>query len=251
MKGKMGIYPGAYVAFAAGAKLAKRRFYTKGRTSILGGQPRNKGTAKRNVIESGAVAVPRDTRTLYDDELISIPRNDTSVSPFEQLFARQRELCYVAGVKICYEFHNVGTSTSSVRRVNMACIVPRCSNNVNSTDFFRSGSNERAVNFDTSLSSMELNCLNINADEYNIIWRKRFRLLNDNANVMGKFNKTIHAYIPIKRQFRFNDGQTVPECPTPKIVYWFDDINTDGGNPAQTAAIDLTRRIVVYFREPK
>lgn len=211
---------------------------------------RSKGTAKRTVVQDGSTSIARSSRTLYNDPLVVIPRTD-GTAPSEEINARQREIAYVAGCKICYQFCNPSTTVTDIFEVNMALVVPRCKNTVSGTDFFRSSELERSVDFTTALSSLEFKCLPINADEYNIIWRKKFRVLPQTTEANGRWTKSVMMYIPIKRQFRWDNGQTVPDCPFPTIVYWLDKVCTDGGTAVDTSALDLTRRIVTYFREPK
>jgi len=235
-------------AFEYGARFADK--YYKPNTSILGGQARGKGTSKRTVIRDGTTSFGRSSRTLYTENLVNIPRTDGTTTA-DEINARQRDLCYVAGSKICFQFCNPSALVADVFEVNMAMLVPRCGNSINNTDFFRSSELERSRDFDNSLSSLEFSCLPINADEYNVIWRKKFRVLPQIAQSNGKWMKRVSMYIPIKRQFRFDNGQTVPDCPSPYIVYWIDKSCSDGLTPVDPSALDLTRRIVTYFREPK
>lgn len=238
----------AYLASTAGAYIADR--YYKSNVSLLGGEMRNKGTAKRTVLEDGSASVSRSSRLLYTERLVQIPRTDgTTVQ--EEINARQRDICYVAGAKICFQFCNENVGVADVAEVNMALLTPRCGNTVSGTDFFRSSELERSRDFDSTLSSMEFNCLPINSDEYNVIWRKRFKVLPQVAQSNGKWMKSVKMYIPIKRQFRFDNNATTTDCPSPFIVYWVDKQCSDGGTISAPSVVRLTKRIVTYFREPK
>ena len=237
-----------YGAASLGAYAADR--YYKSNTSILGGQVRNKGTSKRVNVARGQTGVIQDTRTLYVHNLINIQRNDTT-TPSDSINKRQRDIIYVSGSKICYEFCNISSSVTDEYEINMCLITPRCRNTTSTLDFFRDSEFERSKNFGTDLSSLEFNCLPVNSDEYNVIWRKRFKLLSKVANSQGRWNKKVQLYIPIKRQFRFDDGNVTPDCPQPQIVYWIDKVCTNGGSAVIPGVLDLTHRIDTYFREPK
>ena len=238
--------------------MADWNFYTRttagllmgGHAALMGGQKRGKGTAKRKALKDGNSQVVRASRTLHKEPLIDIPLTSNAI-PSEEINARQRDIAYICGIKFCYEFFNSGTDTSDMWQVNFALVVPRCRKDVAEADFFRSSDLQRSVDFSTALSSLEFNCLPINADEYNVIWRKRFRVMPQNHNSQGKWLKKVEGYIPIKRQYRFDDGQSVPDCPQPTIVYWIDQMPTDGGFPVVSSALLLTHRLVTYFREPK
>lgn len=233
---------GPYLAQKAGA-------YAKSKFSRKGGNTPSTGTSKRSVVDNGDVGSTRTSRTLYNDGIVEIPKN---LVASDNIDTRQRELCYVSGVKICYEFCNQSTNVADVQLLNFALVKPRCSQTtISNTDFFRSSTTQRGRDFDQSLSSLEFDCLPINSDEYQVFWRKKYRILPQVADSNGRWRLKIEKFIKLKRQYRFKDGSETPVCGAPRIVYWIDKVCTDGGTTAALGALSLTKRSVVYFREPK
>ena len=129
-------------------------------------------------------------------------------------------------------------------------------------DFLRGYEDDRGLDFTpNNISGMDVLKSPINADKYTIFMHKRFwlRPRSDNPasagaeDVWHSTNKggmrVLEEYVKINRQLRFNDEGT---CETPMYLVWW------AGSPfkVKTAAavndtIMMTRKVTVFFREPK
>jgi len=244
----MASYAAMYGGFTAGMGLADK-YYKGHRRLFKNGRGRGSSTAKRAIVENGSTSILLATRTLYTDPLISV--NDTATNEIDK---RQRDMVYVPGSKICYEFINNLATTGSLDTlvVNFAIVKRRCGTTApNATDFFRSSEATRSVDFGTALSSLEFNCLPINTDEYIVLMRKKFMLLTKNVNNGSKFQKYINRWVKLAKQYRFKGTDDTPVCGTPYVVYWVSKMEDSTGTGVEVDQVQLTRRIVTYFREPK
>lgn len=206
-------------------------------------------TSKRREIAQDVTGLSSASRTLFTVDMANIPHGgDNNINE------RQRNLINLRGVKICMEVQN---RVTDALYFNIAVLVPKRAASVTNTDFFRSSTAERAVDFDpTALTGLQFHCLPINSDKYKILWHKRRQLIGiDNTALTaqsGKSYMTIQKYIKFKRQVRFNNNtDVVAEGASPFVVYWASGFNTAASQGAANGAFAVQRRFVTYFREPK
>lgn len=246
--------------------MAYRRFRRRRMRRSRGGQLRTRGptlgqkrkrlgfepgsaTSKRRAVVDDASKVSYGSRTLHTESLIQIPRTSTN-----DITQRQRDMVYISGIKLCLEFENIQTSSTGNVMVNVAVITPKYSNiaapAVN--DFFRSSStNSRSRDFDPAdMTSLDFACLPINSDDYLIHMHKKFMVWADNNNHMHSNIKKFMKWIPIKRQFRFDNDSGDPTSPTPYLAWWFDGQMINQGTAAGGLTLDVLRTVTLYFREP-
>jgi len=187
---------------------------------------------------------------LYEVEMTNIDSTTNNT-----ISLRQRDIINVRGFKICMEVTNKGAVPLYF---NVAVIAPKDgAAGVNTVDFFRSSATERARDFSTDLTSLEYHCLPINTDRYTVLKHKRYRLLSgptgsDYIANSGKNYMNLDWYIPLKRQVRFNNGDGgSPESGKVYFVYWGSGFGQNGGVIQGNADMEITERIVTYFREPR
>lgn len=208
-------------------------------------------TSKRREVANDNVPLLVATRTLFTTDLGSIPHTATN-----DVSARQRNLLNMRGTKICMEMAN---QTNDALYVNVAVVVPLRATSVTNTDFFRSSvGNTRSTDFNaTALTGLEFHCLPINSDKHRVLWHKRFRLTPRDTtggltDHQGRSYMTIEKYIKYKRQLRFaNNTDAIPEGASPFLIYWCSGFGTSLAAGSTASALQVTRRFVTYFREPK
>lgn len=204
-------------------------------------------TAKRNVAVNNLST--RASRVLYIQDLILIPKTTTNL-----IDSRQRDVVNVKGVRCCFEWANLVVHPL---HINVAFVVPKSGNDVaTSTEFFRGMSTDRAQDFDTSLSSVELSCLPINTDKYTILKHKRFMLNPTSGGAVwdtqkGASYKKMKYYLRINRQMRFDSSSGVVEDGRVYLLYWADRFMNAGGAASLSTAFSVNEHHIVYFKEPK
>jgi len=211
------------------------------------GEPVGTGTTKRSATDS-ADNVLRNTRQQYVHSLSDIPEGT-------ELDARQRRIVNLRGFKLCLEVKSIGPAPLYV---NIAVLSPKGNaENVTVNDFFRSSqATDRARDFADDLNSNEFHCLPINADRYTILKHKRYRLIpggteSGSVSQQGLSYMNVDWYIPLKRQLRYDGTTGQPEAGAVSLVYWFDEFATSSGTASTTGIVQMSRRCVTYFKEPK
>lgn len=236
----------AYGAAIADRYVGERDKFYKWYTGI-NGHPKGTATSKRAVINTGGTSADQNTRTLYTQQLVLLSKTDQTSE--DHINERERQMAYVSGCKICMQFVNKGTS---ILYVNVAVVYKRYDGSApTETDFFRGSNIERGSDFGITLSSLELNCLPINADEYVVLWRKRMKLPAAGAESQGRHVRQVHKWVPIKKQFRFKDNSATPIGGSPYLIYWFDRHSNQANSAVNASECNVFKRWVVYFREPK
>lgn len=223
----------------------RRAKYTPKKQQV--GEPLGTSTAKKHAVDFPQAS--RNGRTLYLSELTDIARTSTN-----EIFKRQRDVINLRGFRLQGEIQNNGTKPIYV---NMAVICCKSAQTVSVTDFFRSpaGTDERATDFSTNLSSIDFRTLAINDDEYIVLLHKRFRLEGTGGtgavSKTGFTYKTFKRWLSLNRQLRY--GSTgASTCETPVFfVHWADQFLTPGVTGAQTNIYDIAFKMQTYFREPK
>lgn len=191
----------------------------------------------------------RDSRTLYTHEITDIPK-DTG---FNDIDNRQREICYLNGVKIAISLKN--NSTKPVHW-NVALIMNR--RNPSSIpaiqEFFRGSGISRGLDFNNGLNSNDFRARFINSDANVVLMHERFTLstateTSYEAGFKPSF-MTFDKYVPIKRMITY-DRDTSNANHRIFLVYWCDEFNTATGTLPQSSVIEQCIRMITYFKEPK
>lgn len=201
-----------------------------------------------------------NTRTLYHRDLVLLSRGD-------RIDERERDICNVRGVKVLMNFRASGIAGGNFNiptQFNMAVVIVRNNNligptSVNDFDgekFFRGYKADRTLDFDTTRASIELNENAINSDDYTVLARKSWKIqpINNPEN----FNCPVYfhheAYIPIRRQFRFDGTLTTFDAlPTDGrviLVYWADKMHVAANTTTTFDFGRLELRCLCYFDEP-
>ena len=108
-----------YGAYTLGMGMADH-YYKPHKSLFKAGRGRGQGTAKRSIVEDGATATLLSTRTLYVDPLVQVGETTTN-----QIDRRQRDIIYVPGAKICYEFVQSDTTTTAANGYMMNFAIVR------------------------------------------------------------------------------------------------------------------------------
>lgn len=205
--------------------------------------------AKRNetVFDSGA---SKNDNTFYNEIITNIGRTTTG-----EINLRNRDVINLRGFHICMEIKN---NLETPLYFNICLVNLRKQEGAFQDDFFRSTSNERAVDFsNVNLNTLDRWCRPINVDKYNVLWRKRILLgpIRDTAagysDAKSKSWMTLRKYIKINRQIRYDDGaadSTTDNCEL-RLIYWYGVFGST--NVVTTAVATQSTRVLVYFREPK
>lgn len=192
------------------------------------------------------------SRILYTTPLIqNIPEGTGNAQ-------RMRDLLNVRGFKLRVEVENNQTLPLYV---NFAVVHPKQKYEITLDDFFRDNGGDRSINFnDTSLDSLDYATRNINADRYNILMHKRFRLASDAGEIQNAFQpmpntdatRILQFYVPFKRQIRYDDAGT-GELPIHQVYFlcWVDTANTPAGNAPIATVMRFSSRFITYFRNTR
>lgn len=218
------------------------------------GQNKSSNESKTRVIATNAylafdAILNMNSRTLYGFDCTAIPRFDSTATSGSTSSLRESRLytsVMIKGIKILAEIKN--NSNSSGVYFNFALIscknsrpqlndgtsgYPLLADLIASDGFLRSYASSRDENLDSTLSSLVINHAPISTDQYNVIKHERFflgptsELGNTSKTIINtsssdKSYQTLNMYVPINRQFVYNDDGTT-ECETPIFgVYWCD-----------------------------
>lgn len=226
------------------------------------GMPIGYGTTKRALVFNEA-ASSYNTRTLYSYDLTYIDRTSTL-----EMDHRNRDIINLRGFKIDYAMliNTVATRPVMVHYAVLCHIgttsVPSSAqaNPLSSTNFFRGSGSSRAIDFSAAtLSSLQMNTLNINSDIYVVLKRWTHRLeytVSAATNISNNSKQTVkigHKYIPVKRQVRYDDPTDGDVATTGRcfLVWWADYTNgIAAGGTAVSGALSMDHHVVTYFREP-
>ena len=243
---------GKYARAAGAIGRAWRKYRARARTMNKfkrvafkpAGFPRGSNTKKTAQVNDLAIQ-SIGTRTLNTVSMATISQTTSNA-----LNGRQRDICFLSGLKICMEVSN--QSTSQPIYFNIAVLTPRKLDVPNTDDFFRSNEGtDRGTDFDPQLSSVEFHCLPINVDEYSIQWHQRYRLAPKNGTESGKSYMNVDKYVPYKRQMRYPGTGSTPTTQQPFVVYWCDLYGTPSGGVAIPNQLEIQRKFVTFWREPR
>lgn len=194
-----------------------------------------------------------DLRNLYvDDEVLNV---DEEVNSFSDI-TRMTKQIYCSGFKCCYSIINLYDEPIYFHLA--VANIKSLYTGATSQDFFRDEGrgNKRASHFDTSLSGMDMHCLPINTDKFNVLMHKKMILgkkhdISD-YNSLGRANYTQGDFwLDIKRQIRF-DGEGNTQFNTDKLMllYWCTPVDAATDAPVLTDMVKFSKRVVAYWREP-
>lgn len=231
----------AYKAYAAGRQSKKRRTYAQ-RTAEIGNNA-DTANAKRDLDSEYDTL---GTRALKQMNITALAKTSTN-----DINERQRDLVEFIGAKICMEMRNELTDPLNV---NVAVIHPKKAQTVSANGFFRGYGNARSVDFSTVLSSNDMHCLPINADEYTILRHKRFTLAaapgsTKYADNVGASFAKVQFYVKLKRQIRYENNSSLAVEGNVYLVWWCDKILMDASSPAVAGALPYDVKIYKYFKE--
>lgn len=254
------VFPSSYTAYRDLKKVMKRydakKTGRKAKESNALAQAKkigfdlNSGTSRIFSVGAGTGLV--NTRQLYQSGLLGIPRLDSNF----HVGTRSRDVINVSGFKIMYHFdasdlNTVDANFRSGYGINIAVLGLRNQNfEVEATGFFLGGSNDnRAVDFTEALSFNDIYQQPVNTDEYVVLWQSK-KLISWQSTPPC-FTGT--AWVPFKRQVRYNAGGTPSE--NVRVVWWVDKAISLGGQTKLTPATSPPTRLFgdiltfTYFRD--
>lgn len=231
-----GAYRGIKAIRARRARMRKRR--------TIGFKPKTKGTkALENIFDMSV----KDTRTLYQDIMTNISKG-TAASQ------RYGDKVNIKGWRLHMHFQSLNNVSNQV--INVAIITPKAGLTLATGEFFRGYSSDRASAFGTALDFIRLTETPINADQYNVLHRWRFRLghkVNNGgtSEITDKSNsyKDIKKWIPFKRQLRYERDDSVVESDPVFLVYWSDIEYSTSGGSVVTSAFQCQYRFITFFND--
>lgn len=247
-----------------------RRVYTYGAKNLAARNIQRAWRAKRNpnlpgpraVGESNSTALCKSKlaenaapQTRVNGILFSVDLTELSFG--QEINQRERGMVNCRGIKFDLNFQNLAGSSACY--INVALVCPKATNigdGVSNTAFFRSNGVNRQIDFTTGLAPFDKHTLNINTDEYIVLWHKK-KILGPNSSQSAAecmYNRNsnwyLKRYTKIGRQIRYAN----PESATATdgrmfLVYW-------GGTYGQTdettpGSFQYCSKIVHYYREPK
>ena len=212
------------------------------------GEPNGYSTA-HSTVQNNSVATPRGTRFLYSTPITDLKRSNDGLNAIDE---RQRDVVDFRGVKLCMEIKNVSLNPLYC---NIAVVRPKDEENPSTIGFFRGHTDTRDKTFDTALTALEFHCSPINADKYNIMFHKRFRLNgrpgNEFDNRVGRNYMNFDKYVKVGRQLRFNGGEVKPNHGGLYLIYWFDAFGAAAGSQVVPDVAEVSERHTMYWREPR
>lgn len=214
--------------------------------------------AKASTVKSDGY-VARDS-----NDLIAInPLNVARVSTTNQdINTRLTDVIYLSGFKVNVTvLNNLEAVTANQLYFNIALLSTKAGvSTITGTDMFTSGGGTaRSYSFDNvNYSSLERHQDPINSDNYVCHWHQRYLLSPNQQACQGPQSGSwpyvvpISAFIPIKRQIRFDDAAANSAEPQFRVVLWCGLVGEGYSDPiVQTAnAIKTEHSITAYYREP-
>lgn len=230
---------------------SKSRSWKKSRLAKIGHQV-GSGNAKRWVNVNAAIS--ENLRTIYTIDLTNVP-------PGTAINQRRRDMVNIRGFKMSHQFKN---NNPNPVILNYAIVMDKRQMDgvaaVTDEDFFRGNFTQRAQNFALTLSGTVMNSLSLNPERFVILMRKRMMLgpgfVTDPEATsqtgysydVTKSYRYFNHYVPIRRQFRFEDDK----CQTPLVlIYWYDFFMAPPDQTQTTNVVDHQIYGVTYFKEPK
>lgn len=232
----------------------KRARYSRRRRKYIG-YPVRYGTAKRTLVSLVADQT-QSTRTLYSQDLTYIGHTDSN-----EVNKRQRDIINLRGFRINIQFQRDITATSRDLILHLAVIHDKgradaaltATNPIQTEDFFRGNSTNRAIDFQNTLAGIEFNNLGINTDLYTVLAKKDYYMKSSAQDGRSSFRRKL--YIKVNRQIRYDNevGGTNEEVATDGrcfLVWWYEIATGQGASATPIAVGAHDRMCVTYWREP-
>lgn len=228
------IFPSSYDAFS-GLQALQRKWSSRKAPSRDVGFAFGSSSCRVHEVDQDTQTF--NSRTLNYTSLVNIPKTTTSFS----MDSRLRDVINVSGVRLQYTFNT--SITTATMLFNFCILAPRDSTSgaPSTTNFFRGGSgNDRAFDFSNASSGNRMFHAAINADDYMVLYRRKFEVTPQDSSV------SVDDYVPIMRQIRYNgSGDPHQEL---RVVYWCDSAKAIGSStPGAYATLGL--RTLTYFRD--
>lgn len=221
----------------------------------IGDNPRASVSTKKQLIQDTDLQLI-DTRTLYDVELTDTTRDTTT------LWGRERDTANISGWKICMEF---ASNAVDPLYFHVAIIAPKDDPNIVTGQFFRSpgSSDQRAIDFSTTLNSLNFHCYSINTDRYTVLKHRKYKIIPSTygaAQLSGAVDNSGHSYgnlewwVPLNRKITYRE----PNAPATSksnnkvfMVWWCDLFGATSNSAVRPSSMSLSQHVEVYFRDPK
>lgn len=226
----------------------RKSSYVRHRKSI--GYKRNQGATKRT--ETTYPQQDEDTRTLDVLHMTQIPKTETN-----DIDSRQRNQVFITGMKFCMELLN---NTDACLLVNIALVVPKAQRTLIPTNatsiLFRGTGETRGLDFSTALASTDLHCRPINTDKYYVLMHKRLKIAPAISTAVTQTSQKanyrfLNFYKKVNRSFRWNsDDNEMPITHPIYMLMWCDKAFSAENTTPTTGALTVSRRHIIYFREP-
>lgn len=201
-----------------------------------------KAENRRNARQQGITL--QNNKQLYTKAIIEIEKN---VAADEAINKRARDVILHKGSKLCFTVKNV---TQTTVYFNWAVVIPKASNTINAVDFLRGNTVERDVAIDNSMTSLDVKCLPINTDLYNVVMTRRLQIAPDSdksASVNeGRDFRVIEKYLKTNRKIYFNGSASTP-LQNMHMVWWCDFYGSPTGS--QSTPVQIEWKIVDYFQD--
>lgn len=193
------------------------------------------------------------TKTLHQVPLLDLIK---STSFNDATDARLRDVVNMRGIKFCIHMRN---TINTNRRLHGHVAIVSCKNEpddgiIPTQKFFRSQgeNNTRAQDFNTfQLTGLDVRCLPINTDLYNVHKHKRFSLA-PSTSTEGRDERMQEFWMPIRRQLRYQNNSQKPEGKNMYMLMWFSDVEETSGAPAGNPipdAVKVDYRLTKWFRQ--
>lgn len=191
--------------------------------------------------------------TLHFNRLVNVPKQTTS----DEQNLRDGDSIKVSGVKIQWELAN---DSEVPLYFSWAIIVPKDAAANSSTlvteDFFRAYGTGRAINFDNLISGWDRYTREINTDIHDVVARGKWQFngrssgITSGVNVVTPTRRYIDKWVPIAREYRFDDDGTI-QGPQPWLVYWADVDNANAGQTPAANVLTINRKTLCYYKDLK
>lgn len=218
----------------------RRNFKSKNRRDI--GERRGTSSSLRDIAVNDEFAV--DSRTVYFSNLTTLQEGYGNN-------VRLRDVVYIKGFNITLQLENL----SAVPLYwNIAVLSPKNAGaNPGLSEFFRSYGVVRAVDFNASLSGLDMATRPINTDKWAILSHVRKKLAGAGGTYTNNYQDTISTwsrYIKLSRQLRFN-GEDVDPQQRVYLVQWLTKQNSISGSEVEEEIAGIQSKVWTFFANGK
>jgi len=233
------------------AKKMRRELIKKKRgiSRQLIGQPKYASTCKKNQVLNFATN-SADSRGLYSADLTVLTQG-TAINN------RLRSQIYLSGIKLRHEFINNGDVPLYLNCAVLGLKGPSTGSALSTNNFFTGEQSDAAMNFNTSLSSLQFAERSINTNLYTVLWHRRFLLANKGSssafyNAVSRTAPSflkIDKYIKIGRVIKYDVDGDAPQDGAVYSAFWTDRFLSAAGTAATVGAFGYSSNHAIYFRE--